>query len=48
MKQDLFKKQLEKVKIVYSIEMRVERNKCRQILVNGHVVKIADPYGNGN
>ena len=30
------------------LEMRVERNKSMQILDNGHIVKTADPYSNGN
>ena len=30
------------------LEMRVERYKSMQILDNGHMVKIADPYSNGN
>ena len=28
--------------------MRVERYKSMQILDNGHIVKTADPYSNGN
>ena len=30
------------------LEARVERNKSMQILDNGHIVKTADPYSNGN
>ena len=30
------------------LEMRVERYKSIQILDNGHMVKTADPYSNGN